>query len=460
MKIVVVGAGPGGYVAALRAARRGASVTLVEKGRLGGTCLQKGCIPTKTLAATAQVARIVRRAGEFGLRVSGEMEIDPRSVRDRVRRVVSIQEKGIGNLLASWGVSVVQGTARLETGGTVVVEKPDGSRERLPADRVILATGSLPARVPGTDADGERILDSDSVANLDWIPERFLIIGGGVIGCEFASIYQALGARVFVTEAMDRILPNEDEEVSSLLTKEYKKQGIEIETGVTIKTAVRDGEAVRVEYGGGRRETYDAVAVVVGRRPNTDALGLSDAGVKTGSRKEVLVDGSMRTATEGIYAVGDMTGGMLLAHLASHQGMTAADHAVTGREEPAARAVPAGIFTYPEIGRVGMTEQEARKAFTEIRVGRFQFRGLGKSHAVGEIVGMAKVVAKEKGEIVGAHIVGAEAADLIHEFSLAIDRRMTLDELGGVIHVHPTLSEIAGEASLAGVGMAIHAPRG
>jgi dihydrolipoamide dehydrogenase len=458
LKIVIVGSGPGGYVAALRAARLGASVTLVEKERLGGTCLQKGCIPTKALAASARIARNVRRAGEFGIRLAGKPEIDFASIQERARKVVAIQEKGIRSLLESWGIEIVQGTARLEKSGTVAVQNGSGER-KIFADRTILATGSKPAEIPGIPIDGERILDSDALVWTNGLPERLLIVGGGVIGCEFASIFSALGVKVLVVEALDRILANEDEEISALLSKEFRKQGIEVETGTAVKTASRDGSAVRVEFGEGRTETFQAVALTVGRRPRTGGLGLEEAGVRLAARGEVVVDASMRTSADEVYAVGDMTGGLLLAHTASHQGLAAAHHAVTEKGEYDPSVVPWAVFTYPEIGRAGLTEREAKEKFGEVRIGRFQFRGLGKAHAIGEISGLAKIVATGQGQIVGAHIIGAEAPDIVQELALAIEKKMTLADIAESIRIHPTLSEIAGEAALSGLGMGIHEPR-
>lgn len=458
MKVVVVGSGPGGYVAALRAARLGASVTLVEKEKLGGTCLQKGCIPTKTLAASARIARNVRRAGEFGIRLASSPEIDFARIQERARKVVAIQEKGIRGLLESWDVEIVQGTARIEKGGTLGVR--DGSGERkIRADRTILATGSKPTEIPGIPVDGDRILDSDALVWTNGLPDRLLIVGGGVIGCEFASIFSALGVKVLLVEALERILANEDEEISALLSKEFRKQGIEVETGTAVRSAHRDGPAVRVEFGEGRTETFQAVALTVGRRPRTADLGLEDAGVSLGVRREVVVDASMRTSADSVYAVGDMTGGLLLAHTASHQGLAAAHHAMTGNGEYNPTVVPWAVFTYPEIGRAGLTEEEAKGRFGEVRIGRFQFRGLGKAHAIGEIAGFAKIVATAEGQIVGAHIIGGEAPDIVQELALAIQRELTLEDIAETIHIHPTLSEIAGEAALSGLGMGIHEPR-
>ncbi|MBI3393287.1 MAG: dihydrolipoyl dehydrogenase [Nitrospirae bacterium] len=458
MKIAVVGSGPGGYVAALRAARLGAAVTLIEKERLGGTCLQKGCIPTKALAASARIARNVRRAGEFGIRLAGEPEIDFAGIQQRARKIVAIQEKGIRSLLESWGVDVIQGMARLDGNRSVVIES--GSEDRKIAfDRVILATGSKPAGLPGIPIDGERILDSDALVWMNVLPERILIIGGGVIGCEFASIFASLGVKVLLVEALERILAIEDEEVSALLAKEFKKQGIEVETGTMVKSVNRDGSAVRVEFGEGRTESFETVALTVGRRPRTGDLGLEEAGVRLAGRGEVVVDASMRTSKDGVYAVGDMTGGLLLAHTASHQGLAAAHHAVTEKGEYDPTVVPWAVFTYPEVGRAGLTEREAREKFGEVRIGRFQFRGLGKAHAIGEIAGLAKIVATGQGQIVGAHVIGAEASDIVQEMALAIGKGMTLADIAQSIHIHPTLSEIVGEAALSGLGMGIHEPK-
>ncbi|MBI1864604.1 MAG: NAD(P)/FAD-dependent oxidoreductase, partial [Nitrospirae bacterium] len=332
---------------------------------------------------------------------------------------------------------------RVSGNRSVVIES--GSEDRKIAfDRVILATGSKPAGLPGIPIDGERILDSDALVWMNVLPERILIIGGGVIGCEFASIFASLGVKVLLVEALERILAIEDEEVSALLAKEFKKQGIEVETGTMVKSVNRDGSAVRVEFGEGRTESFETVALTVGRRPRTGDLGLEEAGVRLAGRGEVVVDASMRTSKDGVYAVGDMTGGLLLAHTASHQGLAAAHHAVTEKGEYDPTVVPWAVFTYPEVGRAGLTEREAREKFGEVRIGRFQFRGLGKAHAIGEIAGLAKIVATGQGQIVGAHVIGAEASDIVQELALAIGKGMTLADIAESIHIHPTLSEIVG----------------
>jgi dihydrolipoamide dehydrogenase len=468
LKILVLGAGPGGYAAALHAARRGARVTLVEREAVGGTCLHWGCIPSKILKTAADRLEAVRKAGEFGVRLPGGPALDLATVRSRQQRIIDIQTRGIQALLRNAGVRLVAGTGRLQGPGRLAVETGEGNGEMLDWDRLILATGSRPTPLPGLVFDGKRIVSSNEMLFPDTLPDRLLIVGGGVIGCELASIYGALGSRVTLVEALDRLLPlpSLDVEISKLLLREMKKRGIDCRPAVRVAAAHPGEKDVKVELtdsqGAKAQVEVDRVLVCIGRRPNSQTLGLDTVGVATDAGGWVKVDRHLCTSTPGILAIGDLLGPqhVMLAHVASAEALVAAENAMAekgSRRRMDSRAVPSAIFTSPEVAAVGMSEAEAMAAGLEAGASTVLFRALGKAHVIGDIAGQAKIVFEAAtGKILGVHLVGPHATELVAEATLAVNRGCSVADLAATIHAHPTLAEILGEAALKAAGTALH----
>ncbi|MCL6479705.1 MAG: dihydrolipoyl dehydrogenase [Peptococcaceae bacterium] len=454
-KVVVIGGGPGGYVAAVRAAQLGARVALVEKGNVGGTCLNRGCIPTKVLAAGASMIHTVRRAADFGV-FAGEVTVDFSRLAERKDQVVGRLVQGVEYLIKKNKIDLIKGTARLAGKGRVAVEGPEGARE-LEAENIILATGTEPALIEAFGYDGERVFTSDQALNLKEVPERLAIIGGGVIGCEFACIFSALGAKVTVLEMMPAILPLMDKDVSRQMQSYLKRQGISVLTKVKIESVRKQDDAVAAVLEGGQEVAADRILISIGRVMNLKGLGLEKAGVSLGERGEVLVNDRMETSAPGIYAVGDITGCMQLAHVASAQGLVAAEN-IMGRDRLMDyRVVPSCIFTHPEAAGVGMTAQEAESSGIEFKSGKFSFIASGKAQAMGETEGFVKVLADAGTDrILGVHIVGPHATDLIAGAAVAMQMGATVRQLAETIHAHPTLAEAVVEAAEAVHGMSIH----
>jgi dihydrolipoamide dehydrogenase len=458
VKLTIIGAGPGGYVAAIRAAQKGAQVTVIEGAEVGGTCLNWGCIPTKTLVASAEALERTRSAAYFGIQVTGEISYSLVKIRERKDKVVATQVKGIRSLFKSWGVDLIEGRGTLLSAGLVRVAGKDGAVADVQSDKIIIATGSRPALVPGFPFDGERVITSDDAIQLTSVPKSLLIVGAGVIGSEFAFIFRAFGADVTMVEMTDHAVSTEDEDISGLLERELKKAKIKLMTNAKVERVERGSDGLMVAKLSNHTEVRtERILVSIGRSMNSENLGLDNAGVVTGRRGEIIANEKMETNVPGIYAIGDVTGNMMLAHVASHQGCVAVDNALGGNSQMDYTVVPAGIFTMPEIGSVGLREQQAREKGIAYRVGKFQFRGLGKAHAMGEITGMAKIIADEATDrVIGVHIFGAHATDLVHEGALAIKMGATAQELGAMIHAHPTLAEAIMEASEDVRKMAIH----
>ena len=460
MKITILGAGPGGYVAAIRAAQLGAEVTVIEESEVGGTCLNRGCIPTKTLIASAEVLHKVKNAQSYGLDLEGTVYPNIQRIVERKNKVVDIQVKGIRSLFKSWGVKLVEGRGVIVDSEHINVTMRDGSKEDIASDKIIIATGSRPARIPGFPFDGIRILSSDHAINPDSIPRSLIVIGAGVIGCEFAFIYKEFGADVTMIEMMPNAVSNEDEEISQLLERELKKNKIKLLTNTSVKKVDVREECVSVELSDGKTVEAEKVLVSVGRAVNSKNIGLETLGIKTGPRGEIVVDGSMQTNVAGVYAIGDVVGGIMLAHLASREGIVAVENAMGGNSRVNYDVIPSAIFTSPEIGSVGLRERQAAERGIKYKVGRFQFRALGKAHAMGEIAGMFKIISEEDTDkILGAHIIGPHASDLVHEIAVAMEKGLTVKDIAGTIHAHPTLAEGIMEAAEDVHDSAIHCPR-
>lgn len=460
MKITILGAGPGGYVAAIKAAQLGVDVTVIEESEVGGTCLNWGCIPTKTLIASAELLHKIKNAESFGLELDGTVSPDIEKIVDRKNKVVSLQVKGIRGLFKSWGVNIIEGRGVIVDPKKIKVTLKDGATEEVETDRIIIATGSKPAHIPVFPFDGKRIISSDHAINPESVPKSLLIVGAGAIGCEFAFIYNEFGAEVTMVEMMPNAVSTEDEEISQTLERELKKNKIKLMTGTSVDKVDVNDNSVTVTLSDGKSVEVEQVLVSIGRAVNSKDIGLEAIGVETGQSGEIKVDSKMRTNVEGVYAIGDVTGGIMLAHLASKEGMVAVENAMGGSAEVNYDVVPSAIFTNPEIGSVGIREKQAIEKGLKYKVGRFQFRGLGKSHAMGELAGFIKIIADEETDkILGAHIIGAHASDMIHEVAVAMEKGLTTKDIAHTIHAHPTLAEGVMEAAEDVHDMAIHCPR-
>ncbi len=516
-KVVVIGGGPGGYVAALRAAALGGDVTLIEKEHLGGTCLNWGCIPSKIMKTSADIYLKFKEANEFGIKIDGSVIPEMAAIVARKERIVETQRKGILSLLQNAKIKVEQGRGYIKGRGVVAIvndkldlnSNPQEFKREISYDNLIIATGTTPLNIAEFPFDGESILSSNDLLSLNKIPDSIVIVGGGVIGCEFACILSALGSNVTIIEAMSRLLPlpSVDESCSIILQREMKKRKIKVITEKVVKKV----EKFQVSEGSNKQSRLilalgtspfidasnvkkivkphnpaqtcneqpqiieaDKMAVCIGRSPITSDLGLENIGLKTDEKGWIEVNDYMETSVSGVYAIGDILGPqkIMLAHVASHEGIVAAENAinsplnyvnggskknVTTKAKMDYNAVPGAIFTMPEIGNVGLTESGAKAQGIDVECSSVNFRVLGKAHSIGEIAGEAKIVAKHRtGEILGVHIIGAHATDLIAEGTLAVNNRLTLLDIAHTIHAHPTLAEIMSEVALKGLGMAIH----
>lgn len=454
--IVIIGGGPGGYVAAIRAAQMGARVAVVEKDRLGGTCLNRGCIPTKALLAGAALVRQIEDAASFGIEVTG-LRVDFRRLQERKNGVVNQLVGGIEFLFKKQKVEHIRGEGKLDGPGRVTVTLPGGTREELLAKAVIIATGSEPALIEALGYDGVNVVTSNEALQWEDVPESLLVIGGGVIGCEFATLFGTLGSRVTVVEALPNILPPVDKEIARKQQSLFKQRGVEVKTKATITSVRQEGGQVVAALADGSEVRAQKALISIGRRLNTQGLGLAEAGVALGQRGEILVDELLSTSVPGLYAIGDVTNKVQLAHVASAQGLRAVENILGERRAMDYSVVPNCIFTLPEIAGVGLTSQEAEARGLKTRAGKFPFQASGKALAAGEAEGMVKVLAEEEsGRLLGVHILGPHATDLIAEAALALKHGLTARELAETMHAHPTLPEAVAEAAEAVYGRSIH----
>lgn len=473
-KIIIIGGGPGGYIAAIRAAGLGADVTVIEKENLGGTCLNWGCIPSKIMKHSAETFLKCLKAGDIGIDIAGSISPNMTAIITHKDKILQSQRKGIAALLKSNKVTVENGFGKIVAPGKVAVVSEDGKTKELEYDKLIIATGTKPMNVPDFPFDGDRIISSNDILELEEIPESMTIVGGGVIGCEFAFIFSALGTKVTIVEAMSRLLPlpSVDQAVSKSLLREMKKRKIKVICDTVVSACdTSEGEcSITLSLSPFtdnpkpkplKEETLcsQTMAVCIGRTPLSEGLGLDNIGLQADGPGWIEVDDQMRTAVEDVYAIGDILGParVMLAHVASHEGLVAAENAMGMDTLMSYKAVPGAIFTMPEIGTVGLSESEAVRQGHEIETASVNFRVLGKAQAIGEIAGEAKmIVEKESKTVLGMHIIGPHATDLIGEATLAIEKGMTAADIAHTIHAHPTLTEIMGEVSSKAMGIPLH----
>jgi dihydrolipoamide dehydrogenase len=459
--IVVIGAGPGGYVAAIKAAQLGYKTACVEEGNLGGVCLNIGCIPTKALLESAAMITHLGHAKEFGVTV-GEIKTDMAQAVKRSRQVSERLVKGIGFLFKKNKVTHIAGRGRLAGKGQVEVTGKDGKPQTVSAKHVIIATGSRPRDLPFLKIDHDRVWDSTDAMMSKEAPKTLAIIGAGAIGCEFADVYAAFGTQVTIIEMADRVLPLEDRDCSAVVEKSYRKRGMTVLTGVKLEKAEIGGGGVTLTItdAKGKTQTVEAERVLsaIGRAPLVEDIGLEAAGVKMTDRGFIAVDRQMRTNVEGVYAIGDVAGPPLLAHKGSHEGVACVE-AIHG--DPHAGIdygnIPNCTYCHPEVASVGLTEEQAREKGLDIEVGTFPWTANGRALTAGDTDGFVKVIRDKKySEVVGAHIVGPHATELIAEFVVGRHLETTMEEMDRAMHPHPTLSEAVAEAALASLGHALH----
>jgi dihydrolipoamide dehydrogenase len=449
-KLVVIGAGPGGYVAAIRAAQLGIKTAIVEREYVGGVCLNWGCIPSKALLYVTELKRTVLASEKIGLKASN-VDIDLEKLRKHKDETVKRLTGGVKLLLDKGGVKVYDGTASFISSKEIEVIK-DTTKTRIEAEYFIIATGTTPMELPMIKTDGKTVIGARESINIPRVPQTMGVIGAGPIGVEMATVYNTLGAKVTIIELLDAVLPTLDQDISKASERELKKQGMEIFTSSKVVASKKNGDRINVEVEtpqGKKTFTFDMVLVAAGMKPNTSGLNLEKAGVKTDSRGFVLVDKNMRSNVSNIFAIGDVAGGLLLAHKASHEGVAAVE-AIAGSSMGADwKYVPYAVFTDPEIAGIGMTEKEAVAAGRKIKTGKFNYRALGKAIATLALDGFAKVIADaETDEILGIHIFGPHAGDILYVGTALIEFDGTAEDLGHIMAIHPTLSEAMMEAGL------------
>jgi dihydrolipoamide dehydrogenase len=462
--LVIIGAGPGGYVAAIRAAQLGSRVAIVEKEPvLGGTCLRVGCIPSKVLLeASEQYAHARDGLGQFGVTVQGEVGFELPTMLGRKDQIVDELTGGIGLLMKKNKVSVFRGEGKLLGGGAVEVRPlPEGEPQTLTAEAILIATGSAPIEVPGLPFDGERIVTSTEALSFSEVPKSLLVVGAGAVGLELGSVWSRLGAEVTVVEMLPRIAPFADKQMSTTLQRLLKRQGLAIRTGAKVASASVGAPGVVATIEDGKGKTSDVecerMLVAVGRRPYTNGLGLEAAGVSKDDRGRVRVDARYATSAPGVYAIGDVVEGPMLAHKAEEEGVAVAEILAGKAGHVGYEAIPNIIYTAPELAQVGISEEQAKEQGLEYRKGVYFFKANGRAKSLGETDGLVKILADKKTDrLLGVHIVGPRASDLIAEAAVAFEFGASAEDLARSVHAHPTLSEVIKEAALAVDGRPIH----
>ena len=454
--VVVIGAGPGGYVAAIRAAQLGMKTAVVERDELGGTCLNWGCIPSKALLRNAEVVNLFNRAESWGVEV-GEVNAEFGVAVDRSRQVVKRMTLGVGYLLKKNNIDLIKGQAVLQSATEIAVE---GTEENLTAKTIILATGARPRSIPTLPIDGTLVMTSREALEAKTMPKSAIFVGGGPIGCELAYVYNAYGVDVTIVEVLPHLLPNDDEEIGAEVERSFEKQGIKTMTGAMLTAMTQEGDQANVTIKteeGEQQLTADRIIVAIGVQANSEGLGLEEVGVTT-ERGFITINERMQTSVPNIYAVGDITGKLLLAHVASAQGVDVVER-LAGLTPPELdySLMPKAVYCQPQVASFGITEKEAAESGIEVKVGKFPFRANGKALGMGDYDGFAKVVMEVGTEkILGAQMVGPEVTDLLGELSMNRMLEGTVRELGTMVHAHPSLSEVVKEAALACVDEAIH----
>ena len=473
--VIIIGGGPGGYVAGIRAAQKGLSVCVVEKDQVGGTCLNRGCIPSKSLFYSAKTLSTVSKGGDYGVNVS-DFSFELKKAMERKNSVVDKLRDGVEGLLKGNKVDLIKGMAVIEGGEKgafkVNVDVWEGKPQVIEASQIIIATGSEPLDIKELKIDRENVLTSTEVLNLTETPESMIIVGGGVMGCEFASMFSRFGSKVTIIEQMDSILATEDKQIVRVVEKKFKSLGIDMHLSSTVKSVEAGDGSVKVVLDNGSELEAEKMLVTVGRSYNSEGIGLESVGVETTDRGSIKVNEFLETNVEGIYAIGDVIGGMLLAHVASKEGEVAVENisasinkqegvAASGSDDKMTAmdysAVPLGIFTDPEIASIGMKEKDAKKDGKDVNIGRFSYLSGSKAMCMGEAEGMVQVITdKETGKVLGASIVGDHATDLIGELVLAVRKGLTAEDIYETIHAHPTMPEMVMEAAEDTLGIAIH----
>ena len=451
--VAVIGAGPGGYVAAIRAAQLGGKVCVVENRELGGVCLNRGCIPTKIILHAADLLREGKNAADYGI-TFGQPAVDFAKLVKQRDSIIGKLRQGVGGLLKKNKVEHIQGTASLEGVGKVKVDAPQGER-KLTAANIIIATGSEPARPSFLPIDGKKIITSDEIMFLDHIPASLVVIGGGYIGCEYAGFFNCMGAKVTIIEMLDQLIPLMDADVADELTKAFKKAGIDICTSSKAEDLKATDKGMSVKVGEKVIEA-ELCLVSIGRTRNSGMAGIKELGI-TMAKDAIVINEKCQTSVDGIWAIGDVTDKIQLAHVASAQGIVAAENIMGHRRAMDYRAVPAVVFSHPQISAVGMTEKDCKARQIDYKVGKFPFRALGKAMVIGDTTGFVKLIGNAKtGELLGCEMIGPGVSELIEELTVAIKLQSTVDEVARTIHPHPTLSEAAMEAAENWLGLGIH----
>ncbi|MFC1919550.1 dihydrolipoyl dehydrogenase, partial [Chloroflexota bacterium] len=454
-RIAVIGGGPAGYTAAIQAAQLGGQVTLIEKDALGGTCLNRGCIPTKALLHSANVFWKTKHSTELGLNVDNVSMDYPKALK-RTQEVVKRLVGGLGSLMVKNKITVIEGSAYFKGSSNVYLEETDSPVE---ADSIVIAAGSKVKTVPIEGIDGSRVIGSNEALVLPELPKSAVVIGGGAIGLEFAQMWNRMGASVAVVEVMPQLIPGEDVEIAEILKARLIEEGVRVYTGAKVNSIMEEKDKALVSFvyeSGDGQEFGEYVLLAVGREPATDGLGLNEAGINV-QNGAIVVGNNMQTNIDNVYAAGDVTGGVMLAHVAMAEAKCAVHNAFGEAVTPGRSAVPRCVYSIPEVASVGLTQEQASAKHDRVKIGKFPFLANGRSLVLGETIGMAKVVADAKhGEILGVHIIGPGASELIAEAVLAIQLEATVEDLASTIHAHPTLSEVTMEAALGVGGRSIH----
>ncbi|MHC4636007.1 MAG: dihydrolipoyl dehydrogenase [Planctomycetota bacterium] len=452
--IAIIGSGPGGYVAALRAAMRGAKVCCIEQGLLGGTCLNVGCIPTKAMLHASEVFQQMKTTGKFGFSLEN-LQIDPAKYMNRNTQVVKGLRDGVSFLLKKRKVDIIVGRGKLTGNDTIMVETNSGT-EQIKAKAIIVATGSRPAKPEFLPWDSDHLITTNEATTATELHKSILILGGGVIGCEFATIYSELGIKTTIVEMLDSLVENLDSDISRAITKSLQQRNVEVLTGAKLETVTLGQNSVTARLSNGGSIEVEKILVAVGRKPNIENIGLEETGVKL-DNGVINVDEQCRTNVQGIYAIGDVAETRQYAHLASRMGIIAADNAAGQEARDDRTIVPAGVYTHPEAASVGLSEQQAKDKYPNVQVSRFSYSASGMARAYDECEGMVKLIAeKDIGSILGAVVIGPHATDVIQEISLAMRSELTVEEIAETIHPHPSFAEGVGEAAEAWLGFPLH----